>query len=62
MIERICKILLWIVGGYKFYIAGSNLIASKLKEAYQENGQRKFDYSFFKDVYNNYTEVISCSK
>jgi predicted NBD/HSP70 family sugar kinase len=62
MIERICKILLWIVGGYKLYIAGSNLIASKLKAAYQENGQRKFDYFFFKDVYNNYTEVISCSK
>ena len=62
IIERICKILLWIVGGYKFYISGSNLIASKLKSAYQENGQRKFDYFFFKDVYENFIDVISCSK
>ena len=62
MIERICKILLWIVGGYKFYISGSNLIASKLKLAYKENGQRKFDYFFFKDVYENYIEIVSCSK
>ena len=62
IIERICKILLWIVGGYKFYISGSNLIASKLKSAYQENGERKFDYFFFKDVYENYIDVISCSK
>lgn len=62
IIERICKILLWIVGGYKFYICGSNLIASKLKSAYQENGERKFDYFFFKDVYENYIDVISCSK
>ena len=62
IIERICKILLWIVGGYKFYISGSDLIASKLKAAYQENGARKFDYFFFKDVYENYIEVISCSK
>ena len=62
IIERICKILLWIVGGYKFYISGSNLIASKLKSVYQENGQRKFDYFFFKDVYENFIDVISCSK
>ena len=62
MIERICKILLWIVGGYKFYISGSNLIASKLKLAYKENGQRKFDYFFFKDVYENYIEIVSCEK
>lgn len=62
IIERICKILLWIVGGYKFYISGSNLIASKLKSAYQENGERKFDYFFFKDVYENYIDLISCSK
>ncbi len=62
IIERICKILLWIVGGYKFYISGSNLIASKLKSAYQKNGERKFDYFFFKDVYENYIDVISCSK
>lgn len=62
IIERICKILLWIVGGYKFYISGSDLIASKLKLDYQENGQRKFDYFFFKDVYENFIEIISCSK
>ena len=62
MIERICKILLWIVGGYKFYISGSNLIVSKLKLAYQENGQRKFDYDFFKDVYENNIEIIACTK
>ena len=62
IIERICKILLWIVGGYKFYISGSDLIASKLKLVYQENGDRKFDYFFFKDVYENFIEVINCSK
>ena len=61
-VERICKILLWIVGGNKFYIAGSDLIVSKLKLAYTENGQRKFDYFFFKDVYEKYIEIISCSK
>jgi len=62
IIERICKALLWTVGGYKFYISGSNLIASKLKSAYQEKGQREFDYFFFKDVYDNYPQIVSCTK
>ena len=30
--------------------------------AYTEKGQRKFDYFFFKDVYEKYIEIISCSK
>ena len=51
IIERMCKILLLIVRGYKFYISVSYLIASKLKLVYQENGERKFEYFIFKDVY-----------
>ena len=62
IIERICKMILWVVGGHKFYIAGSDLIAKKLREEYTENGKRKFDVLFFRDVYEKDIEVISCSK
>ena len=62
IIERICKMLLWVVGGHKFYIAGSDLIPLKLKNDYQENGKRKFDYFFFKDVYEKYIEIVACKK
>ena len=62
IIERICKMILWIVGGHKFYIAGSDLIPLKLRSEYQENGKRGFDVSFFNQVYEKNIEVISCSK
>ena len=62
VVERICKMILWIVGGHKFYISGSDFIANKLKSEYQENGKRKFDFLFFKDVYYKNIEVISCKK
>ena len=62
VVERICKMILWIVGGYKFYISGSELITNKLKSEYQVNGKRNFDVLFFKDVYDKYIEIISCKK
>ena len=61
IIERICKMLLWIVGGYKFYIAGSDLIPLKMKSEYQLNGKREFDVSFFNQVYGKNIEIIPCS-
>ena len=44
-VERIVKSLLWIVGGYKIYVAGSKVLAEKLKAAYSDNGIRAFDYN-----------------
>ena len=43
LIERITKTLLWISGGYKVYVAGSELIGNKLKEVYTRGGKRDFD-------------------
>lgn len=62
IIERICKMLLWIVGGHKFYISGSKLIPRRLKEDYRLKGKREFDFSFFKQVYQKNIEFVSCSK
>lgn len=60
-IERMTKALLWVAGGYKIYIAGSELIASKIKEAYSCGGLRDFDVHFMEKVYEEKFEVISCS-
>ncbi len=60
-IERMTKALLWVVGGYKIYIAGSELIASKIKEAYSYGGLRDFDVHFMERVYEEKFEVIACS-
>ena len=60
IIERIVKSLLWMVGGFKIYVAGSNVLAEKLKEAYSPNGLRAFDYHFMAKVYESKFEVIAC--
>ena len=59
-VERIVKSLLWIVGGYKIYLAGSKYLVEKLQEAYSDNGLRAFDYNFMSKVYENKVQVIEC--
>ena len=62
IIERICKMILWVVGGHKFYISGSEIIPKRLSSEYKENGKRKFDLLFFRDVYEKDIEIIACTK
>ena len=60
-VERMAKSLLWVSGGYKIYIAGSELIGNKIKEAYTDGGLRDFDVHFMERVYEKPFEVIVCS-
>ena len=60
-VERMTKALLWVAGGYKIYIAGSTVIASKIKDAFSYDGLRDFDVRFMERVYEEKFEVIACS-
>ena len=60
-VERIAKSLLWVSGGYKIYIAGSDVIGEKIKNAYTYGGLRDFDVHFMERVYEKSFEVIVCS-
>ena len=60
-VERIVKTLLWTRGGYKLIIAGSDLIANKIKADYSNGGYRDFDRDFMSGVYEAPFEVISVS-
>jgi predicted NBD/HSP70 family sugar kinase len=57
-VERIVKTLLWTRGGYRIIIAGSEMIANRIKEDYSENGIRAFDRDFMSGVYEAPFEVI----
>ena len=59
-IERIAKSLLWVAGGYKIYIGGSEVIGNKIKEAFSYDGLRDFDVRFMERVYEEKFEVIVC--
>ncbi len=60
-IERITKSLLWVAGGYKIIIAGSEVIGNKIKEAYTYGGLRDFDVHFMERVYEAKFVVESCA-
>ncbi len=50
-IERLTKSLLWVAGGYKVIIAGSDVVGAKIKDAYTDGGLRDFDVHFMERVY-----------
>ncbi len=60
-VERMAKALLWVAGGYKIYIAGSDVVGEKIKAAYTDGGLRDFDVHFMERVYEKPFEVIVCA-
>ena len=60
-IERLAKSLLWVAGGYKIIIAGSEVVGNKIKEAYTDGGLRDFDVHFMERVYERPFEVEVCA-
>lgn len=59
--ERLVKSVLWVVGGYKIYVAGSRKIFERLQKAYTPEGERAFDADFMSGVYEKPFEVIFIS-
>ncbi len=60
-VERMTKALLWVAGGYRIYIAGSDVVGEKIKAAFSHGGLRDFDVRFMERVYESDFEVFVCS-
>ncbi len=60
-VERIAKSLLWVAGGYKIIIAGSEVVGKKIKDAYTVGGLREFDVQFMERVYEHPFVVETCA-
>ncbi len=60
-VERLSKSLLWVAGGYKVIIAGSEIVGEKIREAFSYGGLRDFDVKFMERVYEQpfAVEVVS---
>ncbi len=58
-VERLVKALLWIVGGSKIYIKGSEKIALELSRHYSLGGKREFDFNFMKNVFGEELKIVS---
>jgi len=57
-IDRIAKTLLWVSGGYKLTIAGSEVVGEYIKKAFCYGGTRDFDVRFMERVYEKNFEVV----
>ena len=57
-IDRIAKTLLWVSGGYKLILAGSDVVGDYLKKTFCHGGTRDFDVRFMERVYEETFEVI----
>lgn len=61
IVERLIKSILWVVGGYKIYIAGSDVIYKAIKSFYVDGGFRDFDYHFMSNVYEHEVCVLKAT-
>ena len=60
-IDRIVKTLLWVAGGYKITIAGSDVVGEYVKKTFCHGGTRDFDARFMERVYEKPFEVVVTS-
>ncbi|MCK4552125.1 MAG: ROK family protein [Tenericutes bacterium] len=60
-LERLIKTLLWIRGGFRIYIGGSDLLGKQIIETYSKNGIRSFDQKFMANIYEQPFEVLNVS-
>ena len=56
--ERMVKLLLWSVGGWRVYLCGDDAIAARMQAEYRTGGRREFDVGFMQDVYERPFEII----
>ena len=61
IVERLIKSILWVVGGFKIYIAGSHYIYSQIASYYTNGGLRDFDYHFMSNVYETEVTVVEAT-
>jgi len=57
-VERYVKFLLWSTGGFKVSICGCSELTKKLQAAYTAEGERKFDHTFFFQLYERQLEIV----
>ena len=62
VVERLIKAVLWVAGGYKIYICGSDHVYERVKKDYSYGGARAFDVEFMSTVYERPFKVVKVSE
>ncbi len=61
-VDRLVKTLLWMKGGFRIYVSGSEDIYDYLSSAYSNGGSRDFDFHFMAHIFEHPFEVIFCEE
>jgi predicted NBD/HSP70 family sugar kinase len=61
-VERVIKTMLWMYGGFRVYIAGSEALADKMKAHYSAQGRQAFDWDYMANVFEHPFEITACDK
>ena len=61
-VNRLVKTLLWMKGGFRIYVRGSEDIRDYLQEAYSANGCQAFDWDYMANVFEHPFEVVLCDQ
>ena len=61
-VERVIKTMLWMYGGFRVYIAGSDELVEKMKVHYSAQGRQAFDWDYMANVFEHPFEIIACDK
>ncbi len=59
-VRRMMKTMLWLYGGFKFHIAGSQEMVDAMNEAYDPQGCQAFDWDYMANVFENPFQIVSC--
>ena len=57
-VERYVKFLLWSTGGFRVSICGCSELTKKLQAVYTAEGERRFDHTFFNQLYERDLEIL----
>ena len=57
-IDRIIKTLLWMKGGFRVYLAGSDAVYEAVARHYSADGERAFDFDYMGGIYEHPFEVL----
>ncbi len=57
-IDRLVKFILWMKGGFRIYVSGSQMIYDYLRGIYCAGGKQDFDWDYMSNVFEHPFEVL----
>ncbi len=57
-IDRLVKFILWMKGGFRIYVSGSQMIYDYLRSIYCAGGKQDFDWDYMANVFEHPFEVL----